>query len=332
MNWTEIFNTSLTQAIGPGVVVYALAAIGLNVQFGYTGLLNFGQAAFTAMGAYGLAIGISSVGLPFWWAIVLGLTAAIVLAMLLGIPTLRLRADYLAIATIAAAEIIRRMARSVTFRSWAGGSDGVRGYASTFREWGHNLGIEGRYRFGPFFYTAEHLWVMIVGWTLVALCLLLVFLAMRSPWGRVMRAIREDEDAVRSLGKNVFGYKLQSLALGGLIGALAGFIQALRLGNVAPDQYHTTFTFYLYAVLILGGAARVFGPVLGAVIFWFLYNFLETFLRQVARLGFLPDGVLDTTQVGPIVFALLGAGIVAMLIFRPQGILGDKREISLDVR
>src|SRR5688572_7431909 len=108
MDWYLIFSNALTQALGPVAVVYVLAAIGLNVQFGYTGLLNFGQAAFAAAGAYGLAIGVSSLGLSFWVAIVVGLTLAIALALLLGIPTLRLRADYLAIATIAAAEIIRR--------------------------------------------------------------------------------------------------------------------------------------------------------------------------------------------------------------------------------
>ncbi|HEY8473607.1 MAG TPA: branched-chain amino acid ABC transporter permease [Natronosporangium sp.] len=345
MDWYLIFSNALTQALGPVAVVYVLAAIGLNVQFGYTGLLNFGQAAFAAAGAYGLAIGVSSLGLNFWVAIVVGLTLAIALALLLGIPTLRLRADYLAIATIAAAEIIRRTVRASSLREWTGGSDGVREFANTFRDYGWqvgdwllsigiDLGLQrgGRFEYGPFFYQASHLWVMLVGWVLVAICLLVVWLAMRSPWGRVLKGIREDEDAVRSLGKNVFWYKIQSLVLGGLIGALAGFIQALRFGNVAPDQYHTTFTFYLYAVLILGGAARVFGPVLGAVIFWFLFNFLTTLLSEMTRVELLPPDLVSSFEVGPLVFVLLGFGIIAMLVFWPQGILGDKREISLHVR
>jgi branched-chain amino acid transport system permease protein len=334
MNWDLIFTQTLSQAFGPGVIVFALAAIGLNVQFGYTGLLNFGQAAFAGVGAYGLAFGVATLGWPFWPSVLAGLAAAVVLAVLLGVSTLRLRADYLAIATVAAAEALRRVARSVELQEWLGGSDGLRGFANTFREYGFNLGL-GRgdnLRFGPFFFTATNLWVMIVGWALVAVSLLVVWLAMRSPWGRVLKAIREDEDAVRSLGKNAFWYKIQSLLLGGVIGALAGLIQAVRIGNVSPDQYHTTFTFYVYAVLILGGAARVFGPVAGAVLFWGVYNFLSQFLREVTRLEYLPSGLLSATQVDPLVFVLLGVGIIALLIFRPQGIFGDRREISLNVR
>src|SRR5690606_4872170 len=159
---------------------------------------------------------------------------------------------------------------------------------------------------------------------LVAVTLLVVWLAMRSPWGRVLKSIREDEDAARSLGKNVFSYKVQALLLGGVIGGLAGLIQGLRFGNVAPDQFHTTFTFYVYAVLILGGVARVFGPVVGAVLFWGIYNFLNQFLRELEKLKVLPTSILTADKVDALVFILLGAGIIALLIFRPQGILDRK--------
>lgn len=333
MNWDLIFQQTFSQALGPAVVVYALAAIGLNVQFGYTGLLNFGQAAFAGLGAYGLAFGVVTLGWPFWPSVLAGLAAAVLLGVLLGVSTLRLRADYLAIATVAAAEALRRLAKSVELREWTGGAEGLRGFAGTFREYGYSLGVEAsdNIRTGPFFFTGTDIWVMIVGWSLVAVCLVVVWLAMRSPWGRVLKAIREDEDAVRSLGKNAFSYKIQALVLGGVIGAIAGFIQAVRVGNVSPDQFHTTFTFYAYAMLILGGAARVFGPVLGAALFWGLFNFLTQFLGEVARRGYLPDGLLEVRQVGPLVFVLLGVGIIALLIFRPQGVLGDRREISLNV-
>jgi neutral amino acid transport system permease protein len=344
MNFVSIFNAAVTEMFGPTLLVYALAAIGLNVHFGYTGMLNFGQAAFVAVGAYGMAMMVVTFyprwfpGLgpqaAFWIGILLGLVGAVVLALLLGVPTLRLRADYLAIATISAAEIIRRLLRSSTLREWTGGSDGRSGFADVFREYGFVFGFDrgAGFRWGPFFYTGPQLWVMVVGWTLVGLTMLIVWLAMRSPWGRVLKAIREDEDAVRSLGKNVFSYKLQALVLGGLIGALAGFISGLTTGTVIPDTYSPQFTFFVYAMVILGGAARVFGPVVGAMLFWFLFQFLTQTLRQLSVQGILPRGWLDPTQVGPIVFVLLGAGIIAMLIFRPQGIFGDRREISLDVR
>lgn len=362
MNIGAALQGALTEAFGPTMLVYALAAIGLNVHFGYTGMLNFGQAAFAAVGAYGVALTVVTFAprwfpelnphLTFWLGVLLGLVGAVVLALLLGIPTLRLRADYLAIATISAAEIIRRVLRSSTLRGWAGGSEGRSGFADVFREYGYNLGDRlssfgdsvglaglgdplqrgGRLTYGPFFYTASQLWVMVAGYLLVGLVLLVVWLAMRSPWGRVLKAIREDEDAVRSLGKNVFSYKMQSLVLGGVIGALAGFISGLITGTVLPDTFSTQFTFFLYAMVILGGAARVFGPVVGAMLFWFLFQFLSHILRGLAESGYLPAWLLDTTQVGPVVFIALGIGLIVLLVYRPQGLLGDRREISLDVR
>lgn len=344
IDFQGIIETALTEMFGPTMLVYALAAIGLNVQFGYAGMLNFGQAAFAAVGAYGMALTIVTFApryfagldrqLTFWLSVLVGLLAALVLALLLGVPTLRLRADYLAIATISAAEIIRRVVRSASLREWTGGSDGRGGFSDVFREYGSVFGFApgARFSWGPFFYTGPQIWLMVVGWVLVGLVALLVWLAMRSPWGRVLKGIREDEDAVRSLGKNVFSYKLQALALGGLIGALAGFLSALTTGNVLPDTYSTQFTFFLYAMVILGGAARVFGPVAGAMLFWFLFQFLTQLLNNISDTGALPEGVLDRTQVGPVVFVTLGIGIIVLLIFRPQGIFGDRREISLDVR
>ena len=121
MDWGNILSNSLIAAVGVQAIIYALAAIGLNVHFGYTGLLNFGQAGFLAVAAYGLAASVATWGLPLWVGILVGLLGAVILALLLGVPTLRLRADYLAIVTIAAAEIIRLIARSVTFRKWLAG-------------------------------------------------------------------------------------------------------------------------------------------------------------------------------------------------------------------
>src|SRR4051812_33811092 len=124
MDWGNILDNALRSLIGLDTIIYALAAIGLNVHFGYTGLLNFGQAAFLAVGAYGIAITVAIAGLPFGVGVIAGLLAAVVLAILLGIPTLRLRADYLAIVTIAAAEIVRLFIRSASLRDQTGGSSG----------------------------------------------------------------------------------------------------------------------------------------------------------------------------------------------------------------
>ena len=147
MDWTRIINNGLEASVGLQAVVFALAAIGLNVQFGYTGLLNFGQSGFLAVAAYGLAVTVSTYDLPMWLGIIIGLLGAVVLALLLGIPTLRLRADYLAIVTIAAAEIIRLTVRSVTFEETFGGSDGRQAFAGDF--YAINPYPVGEYNLGP---------------------------------------------------------------------------------------------------------------------------------------------------------------------------------------
>lgn len=330
MDWDTIFSVSLEAAIGTNAVIYALAAIGINVQFGYTGLLNFGQAAFMAVGAYGIAIGVATWGLNFWLSVGIGLATAVVLALLLGIPTLRLRADYLAIVTIAAAEIFRITVRTSNYRDVTGGTDGLQQFSAAFFD--INPYGRGEYGVGPVSFDERTMWVLTVGWILVAVCCVIVYLLMRSPWGRVLKAIREDEDAVRSLGKNVFSYKMQSLIIGGVIGALGGFIFALSTGSVTPDSYAPEVTFFAYTIVILGGAARVLGPVVGAIIFWLIIQLTDQVLRQAISADYIPSSVMDTTQVGAVRFILVGLGLMLLVIFRPQGIFGDKREIALDAR
>ncbi|GAA3606496.1 branched-chain amino acid ABC transporter permease [Nonomuraea rosea] len=332
MDWITIISTTLKASVNVETVIYGLAAIGINIHFGYTGLLNFGQAAFMAMAGYGLAVTVTVVGLPFWVGIAAGLAGAVLLALLMGIPTLQLRADYLAIVTIAVAEIIRLIFRSVTFKDVFGGSDGRRGFSDGF--YALNPFPEGEYGFNlgpvPLFYNNRVLWVLVVGWTLIALCCVIVYLLMKSPWGRVLKAIREDEDAVRSLGKNVFSYKMQSLILGGVIGALGGFMYGLAYGSVQPDVFGTETTFYLYTMVILGGAARVLGPVVGAALFWVLLVLIYGVLSEAVAAGYVT--FMTTNQVGAFRYIIVGVGLIALLVFRPQGIFGDKREIAIDAR
>jgi neutral amino acid transport system permease protein len=330
MDWSNIIQNAAQAFIGTQTIIYALAAIGLNVHFGYTGLLNFGQAGFLAAGAYGLAITVVVVQWPFWVGIIVGLLAAVLLAILLGVPTLRLRADYLAIVTIAAAEIVRLILRAASLDEQTGGSDGLQGFANTFYDL--NPLSDGTHGFGWFTYTHRTWWVMIVGWTLVLLCALAVFLLMRSPWGRVIKAIREDEDAVRSLGKNVYVYKMQSLIIGGVIGALGGIMFALANAAVQPDLFSTELTFFAYTVLLLGGAARVFGPVIGAALFWLVLSLTDNILNQAIRADYIPSWLMDGNDVGAIRYMMVGLALMALMVFRPQGIFGDKRELQLDAR
>lgn len=321
----RILAEGLNAAVGPTAVVFALAAIGLNVHYGFTGLLNFGQVGFMLIGAYGLGISVSLWGVPFWFGIVVAILAAVALALLLGMPTLRLRADYLAICTIATAEILRFVVRSSPLSSVTGGQFGIpsqTGGTGFHHTWvAINPIPPGRYDFGLLTFSHTRLWLTIVGWTLVALCLLLVWSLMRSPWGRVIKSIREDEDAARALGKNAFAYKMQALVLGGVLGGLGGVVMALSQHAISPDQFLPHLTFYAYAVLILGGAATIFGPVLGSVLFWFILLSTESFLRQADIVG--------TGNIGAIRLALVGLLLILLMIFRPQGILGDRREMML---
>jgi neutral amino acid transport system permease protein len=326
LDLVRVLADGLNAAVGPTAAVFALAAIGLNVHYGYTGLLNFGQVGFMLIGAYGLAISVSIWGFSFWAGLLVAVGAAVALALVLGLPTLRLRADYLAIATIAAAEILRFVIRSSPASDRTGGQFGIPshaggpGFHQTFFDL--NPMASGRYDFGLLSFNHTRLWVAIVGWTVVGGCLLLVWMLMRSPWGRVIKAIREDEDAARALGKNTFAYKMQSLTLGGVLGGLAGVVMALSQQAVSPDQFLPQMTFYAYAVLILGGAATVFGPVIGSVIFWFFILSIESVLRQTA--------IVESTAIGAIRLALVGVVLVLLMAFRPQGIFGDKREMMLD--
>lgn len=325
-----IIQQTLSATLGVNAIIFALAAIGLNMHFGYTGLLNFGQAGFLAIGAYSVAVPVITFGLSLWLALLIGIFNSILFALLLGIPTLRLRADYLAIVTIAAAEIVRQIARSATFNDSLGGSDGITG------KFGKEFFDLNPFKTGldtPILrFNGNDLWVVITGWILVAIITFIMWIMVNSPWGRVMRAIREDEDAVRSLGKNVYLYKMQSLIIGGVIGSIAGFVYALSRQSVQPDNYGTALTFFAYTVLILGGAARVFAPIVGAMIFWFLIVFIEQVLRAGVTSNLIPDWLIGVNQVGQIRFMLMGLGLMLLMIFRPQGIFGDKKELALDAK
>ncbi|HET7304680.1 MAG TPA: branched-chain amino acid ABC transporter permease [Segeticoccus sp.] len=330
MDLIDVLSNAVRGMLGPEAAIYALAAVGLNVHFGYTGLLNFGQVAFMMVGAYGVAVSVVTFGWPLWAGVLLGIGCAVVLALLLGIPTLRLRGDYLAIATIAAGEVLRYFYRSDFAEPVTGGVYGLRQFADPFFD-ASPIPI-GRYGIGPFQFDSRSLWVMLVGWGLVALACLLVYLLVHSPWGRVLRSVREDELAARSLGKNVYGFKLQSLVLGGVLGAIAGSLLAINVQSVQPDSYNPVVTFYLYAIVILGGASRVLGPVLGSLIFWFFVTFLDAILRQGTSSGVIPSAILDGADVGAVRFAFVGLVLILLMVFRPAGLLGNRKEMRLDVR
>ena len=244
---------------GPEAAIYALAAVGLNLHFGYTGLLNFGQVAFMLVGAYGVAV----VGRDLR------------LAALGRGPRRASRAPSSSRSSSASrpcgcaattspsppSRPARCSGTSSVELPRAGDRRGVRA-AAVRRRVLRRQPVPARAATGSgrITFDARSLWVMVVGWSLVALACILVALLIHSPWGRVLRSVREDELAARSLGKNVYGFKIQSLVLGGVLGALAGALLAINVQSVQPDSYNPVVTFYLYTIVILGGASRILGP------------------------------------------------------------------------
>lgn len=322
----SFLSQALTQIFAPDTAAYALATIGLAVHFGYTGLMNFGQSAFMAIGGYFFAIAARTLSLPLPLCFLFGILGAVIFALLLGIPTLRLRADYLSMVTIAAAEIVRYVAITPELTPLTGGQGGLTSF-DYGNAWSKLNPIPapqagGFYTFGPFSYSADDLFNLIVGWAVVAVVALLVWLLMRSPWGRVVRGIREDEDAVRSLGKNVFAYKMQALVLGGVIAGISGMLYILPKG-LNPDIGGTQTTFFLWTILFLGGAATTFGPIVGSMIFWAALIVTDGLVGLLTSSNVIP---ISGIQGGQIRFILVGIGLMCLVIFRPQGIFGKKAE------
>ena len=322
MDWTQMLAAGVLATIGPITAGYALSAIGLNLQFGYAGLLNFGHVAFMLAGAYGTAMTVEFGG-SLWLGLVVGILAAVLLGLLLGIPTLRLRADYFAITSIAAAEVLRLVVRSSWAEPLTGGVFGIQRFADDF----HRLNpfpTSELYGIGQFVVTGRALWVIVVGWALVLIAALFLAHIIRSPWGRVLEAIREDEDATRSLGKNVFAYKLQALMIGGGIASLGGILFALDQQSIHPDAFQPRITFIIFVMVILGGAGTIWGAVLGAAVFNFLFFATDALMARLQANVDWIGAVLSPAEASLIKYVLVGVALMLLIVFRPQGWLGNR--------
>ncbi len=415
------------------IATYALFGLGLNLQWGFTGLINFGHVAFLTLGAY-VTVLLSLQGVPIILATLAGGLCAALLGLLIGLSTLRLREDYLAIVTIGVAEVVRLIALN---EEWlTKGTRGVYSYPLPLDklepnvivklgmigvltgivglglwllwQWistlpkgdkvpsrnrtmllflGYGLGlvllavtlwlgfsVDMGFLFAavvplvlsvgiPYFQFKQPLsqlkqqpwgthgaiaiatfsfsvgimayWADVVGlwdynykagllWLLVV-CVALVFWRLEalvhSPWGRVLKAIREDEDVAKALGKNVFRYKLQSLMIGGAIAGLAGSFYAWQLTFINPDGFISLLTFQAWIIVVLGGSGNNVGTLLGALIFW-AYDAATRFL--------LPAILhLDDARLGAFRVMVIGLLMIVLMMWRPQGILGKKDELSL---
>lgn len=316
MNLLDALVDGLRAALGVPAAAYALAAVGLNLQFGYGGLINVGQVGFLLVGAYGTAITMDSGG-SLLLGVTVGIAASVALGLVLGLSTLRLRADYLAIATLATAEILRTTVRARPLADLTGGVFGLNDFAGDFYDL--NPIPVGRYGVGDLAFNQRNLWLILVAWTLVGLSCVVVWRLVDSPWGRALRSVRDDEDLARSLGKDVLGLKVQSFVVGGAIGALGGVVLAFDAQYVDPDFWVLTVTTYAFTALVLGGQGTVRGPVLGSMTFWFVIQASDTLLRQGLEDSVFGDAVTPN-DAGPIRFAIVGLVLMVLMVFRPDGV------------
>lgn len=296
-----------------------VVALGLNLQWGHTGLFNAGVAAFVGVGAY--TFGMLSTGKfadPgvnwYHWgpdqpwdliaAALVSMAVAGFLGVLIAIPTLRLRADYLAIATLALGEIVRLIIKNE--RHFTGGDLDLQFIPRPFGA----FVPEGAYSNGVFALVA-------IGTALGAL-VILEFLA-RLPWGRDLHAVREDEEVAMALGKDAFMLKLSSFGIGCAIMGLAGALSASYYTTITPDQFAPAATFAAYVVVILGGSGNNRGMILGGYLF-----FLFTWATQQIQ-GYVPsDWTLRLVYVNQMVIGLL---LIVIIVFRPEGILPEKKYV-----
>jgi branched-chain amino acid transport system permease protein len=300
-----------------GVVagIYTLFTLGLQVQFGLAGLLNFGQVGFMAIGAYTMAILVAKEGWSMWVATPVAIAAAALAGVLVGLPTLRLRGDYFAIVTIAFSEIVRWVATNEN--GLTGGAQGTINLAGQGTAAQYNGQWERFQRWvGAQLHVGDKDVVMLIlVWTAALLLVWLTARLARTPWGRVLRAIREDEDATASLGKHVLAYRLQALALGAALAGLAGCVYAWQFSFFSPDDYQPLITFFGWMILILGGVGRVWAVPVGALVFGFLFAATRFF-------DFAPFSYLDSADRAYVRLMLIGLVIILLVVFRPQGLLG----------
>ncbi|EMA49089.1 high-affinity branched-chain amino acid transport protein [Halococcus morrhuae DSM 1307] len=375
---------STLQRITFFAAVYALLALALNLQWGYAGLLNIGVAGFMAVGVYTMAMltapaspaagGVPGLGLPLWVGVVGGMVAAALVGALAALPALRLKADYLAIVTLGLSEIIRLTYNSTTFQTFSiagadlgtGASQGIQTptnpvmalyYTTPSSPAAGKTGL-GEAVFG-FFKTLGLDEPVVVDWTytivlviFVGLFYLLLTRVGNSPFGRVLKAIREDELVASSLGKNTNRFKIKTFMLGCALMGLGGILWQGSQQLVNPALFLPIITFYVFIALIIGGSGSNTGSVIGGALFAGLLfegpTFVRRLVQQTVDLGGAPNtftdaiAALGSLDVGPLLaytladvsslrFVLVGVVLVYLVQNRPDGLLGHRKETAAAV-
>ncbi|AGA08649.1 branched-chain amino acid ABC transporter permease [Sinorhizobium meliloti] len=285
-------------AISVVTAIYILLALGLNLQYGLTGLINFGHVGFFCIGAYTAAL-MADIGIPFPISFLSGAALAALAAWPLGVVSLKLRDDYFAIVSLGFSETVRIV---VTSEQWlTKGVQGITGIPKLMTFLGSGL--------------TQSVAVL----TLLIAVNVFAGLAnrriARSPFGRMIEAIRDNEEAVKALGKNPARFKIQVLMLGAALAGVAGGFYAHYIGYIVPEQFIPLITFYVWMAIIIGGVGRISGAVAGTLI---LMTFLEgsRFLR--GTIPFVSEVEMASVRIG-----VIGLALVLFTLYRPQGLMGD---------
>lgn len=292
--------TAYLVAVGIVALIYMLLTIGLNLQYGYTGLINFGVVAFFAIGAYTSAL----LALHGWWlapSFVVATIVASIFAYPIGLLSLRLSDEYLAVVTLGFSEFVRIVLQQ---EEWL--TKGVQGLPAIPRMFA-SMGVGG--------YADVAIFATLLACNGVAIGLMLHLV--RSPYGRLIQAIRDDEVAVEAIGKDPRRLKVQVFMLGAGLAGLAGAFYAHFITYLSPDQFLPLVTFYVWIAMIIGGTGRTTGAVAGSVI---LLVFLEG--SRFAR-DWIPG--VSEVQMASVRLALVGLGLILFTLYRPQGIMGSRR-------
>jgi len=294
---------------------YSLTCLGLNMQWGFTGLFNVGVAGFFAIGAYASAM-ITGPRYPdtvfggFGLPVPLGYLGAIVFsalaAWLIGYVTQRRREDFLAISTFGIAVTIQLLATNL--HAFTRGPEGLYSLPKPLS------GISE----SPL---VDNLLYLLICAAVIGTVYWAFERIVKSPWGRVLRAIREDETAAEALGKNVFRYRLQAFVLGSAVMGLAGGLYANFMGFISPQDFLPIFTIQIYVMLIVGGSGNNLGALLGGLVIWALWSASGSLIAAV----FPPD---FQTQAAAVRIVLIGLVLVLMLLYRPEGLLKERKTVS----
>lgn len=298
-------------------LTYAIMCLGLNVQWGQTGLFNVGVAGFVGIGAYVSALlttpdapdRFGGFDLPIAVGWIVAAVAAALASAMLGALTLRLRADYLAIATFGFAVVVQLAV--LNLQHLTGGPFGVSFIPRPF----------GSLAGDPLLFGLCNLGV-------VAAVTLAIYAALehltRSPWGRVLRAIREDEQAAAALGKNATLFRLQAFAVGGAIMGLAGAVQGHFIGYISPEGYMPILTFQVWAMLIVGGSGNNRGAIAGAILVWAFWAASGAVLAALVPAD-------QQARASALKIVMIGVAICLVLLLRPRGLLGELKTVSRHV-